>query len=107
MYTKKVRNGYGFTTMTYDRALRDMPTAQCGVIFTNDGQMVFVSYTTPVIYIDRNGWLTCTGTYSPTTRKQMGRFLREYAPTVTYQTVKKIHMDNMRINIRTGEVESL
>ena len=107
MYKKKVRNGYTTITMYYDRALRDMPTAQCGVMFPENGGVLFMSYTTPVIYIDNNGWLTCTGTYSPTTRKQMGRFLREYAPTMTYQMVKQIHMDNMRINIHTGEVEPL
>lgn len=107
MYKKKVRYGYTTVTMFYDRALREMPAAQCGVMFTDDGHTVFVSYTTPVIYIDKEGWLICTGTYSPTTRKQIGRFLKEYAPTMTYYMVKQAHADNMRINIHTGEVEPL
>lgn len=107
MYKKKVCYGYTTVTMYYDRALREMPCAQCGVNFTDDGRTVFISYTTPVIYIDGNGWLTCTGTYSPTTRKQMGRFLKEYAPMISYQMAKKVHEDEMKINIYTGEIKPL
>lgn len=107
MYKKKVCYGYTTVTMYYDRALREMPCAQCGVNFTDDGHTVFISYTTPVIYIDRDGWLICTGTYSATTRKQIGRFLREYAPLMTYQMVKKVYEDEMTINIHTGEIRAL
>ena len=107
MYKKKVRNGYTTITMYYDRALHEMPTAQCGVMFPENGGVLFMSYTTSVIYIDDNGWLTCTGTYSPTTRKQMGRFLKEYAPMISYQMAKKAYEDEMTINIYTGEVKPL
>ena len=107
MYKKKVCNGYTTVTMIYDRALRDMPYAQCGVNIHADGTIVFISYTTPVISISPDGWLSCTGTYSPTTRKQIGRFLREYAPLMNYQMVKKAYEDEMTINIHTGEVRAL
>ena len=107
MIKRKVVNGYSVVEICYDRALREMPYAQCGVNFTDDGHIVFISYTTPVIYIDREGWLICTGTYSATTRKQIGRFLREYAPLMNYQMVKKAYEDEMTINIHTGEIKPL
>ena len=107
MIKRKVCNGYTTVTMYYDRILREMPYAQCGVWISEDNGIVFVSYTTPVIYIDNNGWLTCTGTYSPTTRKQIGRFLKEYAPMISYQMAKKAYEDEMKINIHTGEIRAL
>lgn len=55
MYKKMVRDGYYNVLMTYDRALRDMPSAQCGVIFAEDGTTHFVSYTTRVISITPDG----------------------------------------------------
>lgn len=99
MIKRTLNNG---SVVFYDKALRDMPHAQCGVMVHSDG-VDFISYTTRVITI-KDGWLTCTGTYSPTTRKQIGRFLREYAPLLTYQTVKKVYEDGYQINIYTGEV---
>lgn len=80
MYKKKVRNGYTTITMYYDRALRDMPTAQCGVMFPENGGVLFMSYTTSVIYIDNNGWLTCTGTYSPHHPQTNGTFPQRIRP---------------------------
>lgn len=106
MVKKKVVCGYRKVDVFYDRALTFAPYAQCGVMDSTDG-IVFVSYTTPVISIDDNGWLVCTGLYSRTTAKQIGYFLREYAPMITYQVVKKIYKDNMMINIHTGEVRGL
>ena len=107
MIKRKVCNGYTTVTMYYDRALRDMPYAQCGVNLYADGTIVFVSYTTPVISISPDGWLSCTGTYSPTTRKQIGRFLREYAPRLNYQHAKTAYILDTRINIHTGNTEDL
>ena len=107
MIKRKVCNGYSTVTMYYDRALREMPYAQCGVNIHADGTIVFISYTTPVISISPDGWMSCTGTYSPTTRKQMGRFLKEYAPMISYQMAKKAYEDGMKINIYTGEVKPL
>ena len=66
--------------------------AQCYV--EQDGnKTVFVSYSTPVIFIIyENGrrWVECTGTYSQTTRKQIGYFLKEYLPEFCYHNMKGI-----------------
>ena len=70
-----------------------------------DGTIRFYSYTTHVITITPDGWLTCTGTYSPTTRKQIGRFLREYAPALTYHHAKAAYMLDVAINIYTCETK--
>lgn len=105
MITKTVRNGYSTVRMTYDCALREMPHAQCGVKFTADGSIHFYSYVTRVITIDKEGWIECTGTYSPTTRKQIGKFLKEYAPAFDYYAMKQIAETGERINLYTGEIK--
>ena len=89
-------------SMTVDKRLSHCPYGQCGVIFTENGVDLY-SYTTMVISIKDN-WLYCTGTYSATTRKHIGCFLKEYAPRISYYTVKQCYYDNMEINIETGEV---
>lgn len=90
-----------------DRRLREMPHAQCGVRIDGHGGITFVSYDTEVITIDPMGWLTCTGTYSATTRKQMGKFLKEYAPNVTYHDAKRCYEKNESMNIYTREFVKL
>lgn len=111
MVKYKARCVYGYYEKTVevcvDKRLESMPSAQCGVRFDENGAVTFVSYDTEVITIDPHGWLTCTGTYSATTRKQIGRFLREYAPFVTYSDAKRCYEKNETINIYTGEVEKL
>lgn len=89
--------------MTVDKRLEYCPYGQCGVNIHEDGTIELYSYTTMVIRIKDN-WLYCTGTYSATTRKHIGCFLKEYAPRVSYYTVKQCYNDNMEINIETGEV---
>ena len=64
MIKRKVINGYSVVEICYDRALRDMPYAQCGVNVYKDGRIDFISYTTRVITIDADGWLEITGTRS-------------------------------------------
>lgn len=74
------------------RNLVNHPYSNCHVEIEND-RIVFVSYTTAVIFIThRNGrrFVECTGTYSATTRKQIGYFLREYAPDLCYYDMKRI-----------------
>lgn len=105
MYSKKVRSGYGYKVVTYDRALRDMPNAQCGVNIHADGTIDFISYTTRVITINKDGFAECTGTYSQTTRKQIGRFLREYAPMLNYYDMKAIAETGEKIHIITKEIK--
>ena len=78
--------------MLEKRKLANHPYAKCHVGI-EPGLIVLVSYTTPVIFLtEKNGcrFVECTGTYSQTTRKQIGYFLKEYAPDLTYQAVKAI-----------------
>ena len=74
--------------------LRNHPYSQCYVRKNDNSSKVdFISYTTRVISIrieDGVRKVECTGTYSATTRKQIGWFLREYAPDLCYQTMKSI-----------------
>lgn len=77
------------------KKLRDHKSSQCHVLISEDGKEInFVSYTTTVIIITRGEdgkrHIECTGTYSPTTRKQIGWFLKEYAPDLNYFDMKRI-----------------
>ena len=105
MITKTVRNGYSTVRMTYDRSLSEMPNAQCGVRFTADGSIHFYSYITRVITIDKDGWIECTGTYSLTTRRQIKKFLKEYAPVFDTYAIEQIAGTGERINLYTGEIK--
>lgn len=105
MVNRKVRNGYATVVVSYDRVLKFAPNAQCGVVLSDDGSIHFISYTTRVITIDKEGWIECTGTYSQTTRKQIGKFLKEYAPAFNYYTMKQIAETGERINLYTGEIK--
>ena len=64
-----------------DRRLRYMPYAQAGYRTYAEGKyLVLVSYETDVIAIDLDRRLmVCTGTYSQTTHRHIGAFLREIA----------------------------
>lgn len=68
--------------------------ANCKVITFDDETIEFISYSTKVISIKNNTVgnrkIECTGTYSATTRRQIGWFLREYAPDLTYYDIKNI-----------------
>lgn len=107
MYSKKVVNGYYTTTAHYTRNLKYCPYGSCGVNDYNDGCLHLVSYTTRVISIDADGWLDCSGTYSATTRKHIGAFLKEYAPNLNYHDAKRAAIENIQINIRTREIRPL
>ena len=109
MYKARIVNGYYEHTevVHVDARLKSMPHAQCGVRFDKHGGIDFVSYSTSVISIDPMGWLTCTGTYSQSTRKQIGRFLSEYAPNISYQDAKRCYELNKTINIHTREEADL
>ena len=87
--------------------LKNHPYAQCSVRELIDGSVVFTSYSTDVIYIDKDGWLYVSGLYSATTRKQIGWFLNEYAPAFSYQDIKRLYYSNLMINIHTGEFKRL
>ena len=88
-----------FTTTT----LSAMPYANAKVHKHEDGHIVLVSYTTPVAFIDPQGWLYINGLYSATTRRHIGVFVKEYA-NIYYQTAKRLYNDGFKYNIHTGEV---
>jgi len=92
------------------KKLSVMPYAQAHVEITEKGTYLF-SYTTLVCAIEE-GWLTCTGTYSQTTRKHIGAFCKEYikfpnGERGNYYTAKECYEKGYRLNIETGEVEDL
>ncbi len=86
--------------------LKNHPYAQCSVCVYLDGSVVFTSYSTDVIYIDEDGWLYVTGLYSATTRKQIGWFLKEYVPALSYQHIKILYDKDLLYNIYTGELKN-
>ena len=81
--------------------LKSMPYAQATVIITDE--IVLRSYQTDVIIVSADGWLVCTGTYSATTRRHIGAFMREYGYG-DYQLAKMLYKDGMKMNIHTGEI---
>ena len=83
------------------KKLNSMPYAQAQVEI--DDTIVLRSYRTAVIIVDSEGWLSCTGTYSQTTRKHIGSFMREYN-FGTYQTAKTLYEEGLKMNVYTGEV---
>lgn len=86
--------------------LKNHPYAQCSVRELIDGSLVFTSYNTDVIYIDKDGWLYVNGLYSMTTRKQIGYFLKEYVPTLNYYDIKSLYYNKRVLNIYTGELKN-
>lgn len=59
------------------RPLKNMPYAQATVIISGKSDITLRSYATDVIIIS-GGWMTCTGTYSQTTRKHISAFMKEF-----------------------------
>ena len=76
--------------------------AQAREDFYSDGTIQLVSYTTTVIEINPEGWLSVNGLYSMTTIKHIGWFMRERC--MTYQLAKALYKDNKEFNIQTGEI---
>ena len=81
--------------MYIKKKLTSHPYCQCYVELTPDRTAVrFISYTTLVIEVNINADGTrefeCMGTFSQTTRKQIGYFLKEYFPDVNYYNMKDI-----------------
>lgn len=97
--------------MTYKKLAR-MPYAQAHVEIDDDENVYLFSYVTLVCKLTCDGWLSCTGTYSQTTRKHIGAFMREYVTypcgdSGSYYEAKRCYENNERFNIYTGEVEEL
>lgn len=89
------------------RKIKDHAYAQATIRLYDDGAIECISYETPVLLIDNQGWLRCTGTYSQTTRKQIGWFIKDLQLPMSYQTAKLLYTDSMKMNIYTGEVVPL
>ena len=89
------------------KKLTDHPYSQCYVSTDPKVCIHFYSYRTLVITIDVDGWLTCHGLYSATTRKQIGWFMREYCHPLTFYTAKHCYLDDMLININTWELRKV
>lgn len=88
------------------KKLKYCPYGQAYVTVDENGAISLVSYRTTVIVIDPMGWLTCSGTYSATTRKHIGAFMKEYT-NMNYYTAKDAYLNNSAINIYTGEIIKL
>ena len=88
-YTKSFNNGHKYAS-TFVRTFED-------------GTIQLVSYSTVVIEINPEGWLTVNGLYSMTTIKHIGWFMRERG--LTYQLAKQLYNDNVKYNIHTGEIK--
>lgn len=94
------------------KKLSAMPYAQAHVEIDDDDNIYLYSYVTLVCELTNDGWLTCTGTYSQTTRKHIGAFMREYVKYPNgergnYYTAKGCYENGYRFNIYTGEIEEL
>lgn len=82
-------------------SLKTMPYAQATIIST-ENTLILRSYQTDVIIIS-DGWMTCTGTYSQTTRKHISAFMKEFN-FGDYSLAKKLYTDNLKMNVYTGEI---
>lgn len=94
------------------KKLELMPYAQAHVEIDEDGNKYLFSYRTMVVELTADGWLTCTGTYSRTTIRHIGAFMREYVEWPNgergdYYTAKNAYLGKYRLNVETGEVEDL
>lgn len=105
MYTKHIVDGIFRKVVTYDDRLKYCPYGSAVVVYECDGGISLYSYTTRISTIDKDGWMDCTGTYSVTTRKHIGAFLKEYGNGVTYQTAKELARTGNKININDGRIQ--
>ena len=99
--------GYRQKTVHVDKRLKYCPHGSCGVVISQDGSVHLISYETRVNSIDASGKLDCSGTYSATTRKHLGAFLKEYAPNLNYYSAKSIAGKPVTMDIHTGEIEPI
>lgn len=88
----------------YSKAVAGHDYAQAQENYFDDGTVQLQSYSTIIIEINPEGWLHCTGTYSMTTIKHIGWFMRERG--LSYQLAKALYLNNDEFNIYTGECRS-
>ena len=88
--------------------LTDHRSANCSVRMFDNGDICFQSYATDVLYyVHSTGFLYCTGTYSQTTRRQIGWFLREYFPNFSYHDAKAAYESDCKISVNVTTFLSL
>ena len=101
-YIAHCQSGY----YCYDRKvyvaerLRDMPSAQAGIIYTENGVQL-VSYETIVAEIIDN-WLHVYGTFSRTTAKHIGAFLKQFSG-LHYSDAKNCINNGVEMNVNTKD----
>lgn len=78
--------------------------AQTHVRIFDDDTVQLVSYTTTVIEITPDGWLSVNGLYSRTTIKHIGWFMRERG--LSYQLAKWLYFNSRAYNVYTGETRA-
>lgn len=81
--------------------------AQAKEIIYEDGWRELISYTTTVIEITADGWMTVHGLYSRTTIKHIGWFMRELGLTYQYAKMAYERRDIEQFNVYTGEVKEV
>ena len=61
-------------------------------IYETENEISLISYTTRVVTMKKgkDRKVECTGTYSATTRKHIGWFVREFMPDLSYYSMKEI-----------------
>lgn len=80
------------------KKLERMPYANAKVEKYDDGSIRLISYTTPVIDIDKNGIMYVHGLFSATTRKHISAFMKEYT-RFDYYTAKRCYEKNMPLAV--------
>ena len=108
IYTAHEQVGYFCkdTTVVVDERLAYAPYAQAGIRKDSKGTHL-ISYSTLVCTISPDGYLSCTGTYSATTRKHINRFLKEVAPSVDYYDAKYCYEHNVEMNIYNKKLREI
>lgn len=87
-----------------EKKLAIMPYAQAHVRVYDDGTIQLISYTTVVVTVNSQGWLSCHGLYSQTTRRHISVFMAEYTHA-DYYTAKMCYEKSVEYNIYTGEIK--
>ena len=115
-YKARCINGYYETieTVTVDRRLAAMPTAQAGILdhvdainargrYEKRAGMTLMSYATPAATLTADGILTVSCLCSASTRRHVSAFLREFAPAISYQDAKAAYNGGYSIDIENGD----
>lgn len=91
-----------------DQPLEYLPYGSCGTVFIKkDKNPALKSYQTFVLQKDVNGYVQCTGIYSRTTIKHIAAWLKEFAPKISYHTMKQCYIKNLAIHAENGNIVEL